>query len=481
MYRIHEITCRVKERLKIPELGLPEGTNFAISRCDRDNDIVLTHFAWKPKMEAKGDRSVAKSLLNKKTDETDIIDEKRTLPRPHVLAMPDLKPSRVPIVKILMYRKTTDWTRARFSAKRIRDKDYTCKMFFDDCIAAFPELALYVADGSWGCTSSGRTTDDEYQRTMGAMFAFYWLMRLDGDGPQSFAFGVGEDWMPLSSTSRHPKRDKKELERRDQWLNGIEWNLFKDVLTNSGLVDPETGKHHEERTLAMLALTAIHDIMKITALLPVVDDWVGTFCGYNSGETINDHDVALGYILQYYPNALPSFAGLPPLQKDSVKFTQCSMEYNMGWLVQAEAPPGKLFRKFKAVITDGKATVSDVAFYFVHWLTDLAGAEPYPQEGCEKFVLKFPQKVLTTFLLSFKVVQNLSEKTETEVYEDYLLWRWETNGTGSEDNLGPVPTGDGCIAKLRLIVMGQGNSAKLLALTSLSPQKIVPCWIRSSL
>lgn len=32
----------------------------------------------------------------------------------------------------------------------------------------------------------------------------------------------------------------------------------------------------------------------------------------------------------------------------------------------------------------------DVAFYFVHWFADLAGAEASPLTGCEKFVLKFP-------------------------------------------------------------------------------------------
>lgn len=40
------------------------------------------------------------------------------------------------------------------------------------------------------------------------------------------------------------------------------------------------------------------------------------------------------------------------------------------------------------------------------------------EEGCEKFVLKFPQKVLSSFLTSFSIVQHLSTKTETEVYED---------------------------------------------------------------
>lgn len=38
----------------------------------------------------------------------------------------------------------------------------------------------------------------------------------------------------------------------------------------------------------------------------------------------------------------------------------------------------------------------DVALYFVHWLTDLAGAEPTPLAGCEKFSVKFPLPVLNS-------------------------------------------------------------------------------------
>merc|ERR1719506_2673733 len=100
------------------------------------------------------------------------------------------------------------------------------------------------------------------------------------------------------------------------------------------------------------------------------------------------------------------------------------MEYNQGWLVQAEAPPGALFRQFKQLLTTGGFEASDVSFYFVHWLTDLAGAEPYPLEGSEKFVLYFPHAVLRSFLRSFPVVQELAHSSETEVFENYLCMRW---------------------------------------------------------
>lgn len=126
---------------------------------------------------------------------------------------------------------------------------------------------------------------------------------------------------------------------------------------------------------------------------------------YAAGEKIADHDVALSYVLVHHPELLPSYKGLPIVQQESVRFAHCKMEYNMGWLVQAEAPPGAMFQKLREVTISGQAKDTDVAFYFVHWFVDLAGAEPWPMEGCEKFVLRFPQRVLMQFLSSFGVVQ----------------------------------------------------------------------------
>jgi hypothetical protein len=173
-------------------------------------------------------------------------------------------------------------------------------------------------------------------------------------------------------------------------------------------------------------------------------------------------------VLEHWPSVLPSFAELPQAQKQSIKFTQGKMEYNMGWLVQAEAPPGALFQKFKSVIMSGNASELDIAFYFIHWLTDLAGAEPCPLEGCEKFVLKLPQKVLASFLNSFSIVRHLSDRTETEVLEDYLAWRWINN---EDISCGPPPTGLGSIAKLRLVVMAQGDSNAILRAFGGLPQR----------
>lgn len=122
--------------------------------------------------------------------------------------------------------------------------------------------------------------------------------------------------------------------------------------------------HHDpERTLAMLSLTAYHDIMKVQALLPTVQEEHGSWCGFRAGEVIDDHDAALGYVLEYFPDLLPSFAGLPPSAQRSVRFTQCKMEYNMGWLVQAEAPPGALLSRLRNIVMSGNASQQDVAAY----------------------------------------------------------------------------------------------------------------------
>ncbi|CAK9075934.1 unnamed protein product [Durusdinium trenchii] len=214
-----------------------------------------------------------------------------------------------------------------------------------------------------------------------------------------------------------------------------------------------------DQTLAMLVLMTIHDAwppldgheLKVTGK---------SFNGYRKNKQIGDHDIALSYVLERYQGALPSFAGLSKSQQDSIRFTHCKMDYNMGWLVQAEAPPGMLFGALRKAIREGMQSArksQDVAFYFVHWFADLAGAEPFPMQGCEKFVLKFPLPVLTNFIESFPVVWDLGPKTETQVYEDYLEWRWARDGVGIA-----MPPDACAVAKMRLVVMSQGNAQEIL-------------------
>jgi len=297
---------------------------------------------------------------------------------------------------------------------------------------------------------------------MGAFFSFFWLMRLGLEGPDSFSYGLNEQWEP-----RIPKGDPAsytdETKRRINFRQNADWNAMHKLLEDAGIVKhtamASESQHDPERTLAMLSLTAYHDIMKVQALLPTVEEQHGSWCGFKAGEVIDDHDAALGYVLQHYPDLLPSFVGLPAAAQKSIRFTQCKMEYNMGWLVQAEAPPGALLSTLRRTVQSGNASQQDIAFYFVHWFTDLAGAVPTPLGGSEKFVLGFPLKVLSSFLSSFSIVADLGNaQSETTVSENYLRWRWEMH----KPSLGPPPSGVGAIAKMRLVIMAQGNSKMIL-------------------
>eukprot|EP00913_Durusdinium_trenchii_P002639 g2444.t1 len=259
---------------------------------------------------------------------------------------------------------------------------------------------------------------------------------------------------------RHVPGKEAEFQRRMSFYEQANWSAIEDLMRGAGLL---TKQGHDfgrrlERTLAMLVLMTIHDIMKLDILRPTV--LMNEFCGYKSGEVIGDHDIALSYVLERCPEALPSFAGLLPELQECIRFTHCKLDYNMGWLVQGEAHPGALFRAFRQVILERPKETSskDVAFYFVHWFADLAGAEASPLTGCEKFVLKFPLHVLSSFIDSFPVVWKLGPLTETQVFEEYLIWRWENMPT----SLGVRPSGTGAVAQMRLVLMAQGDSVEIL-------------------
>jgi len=371
------------------------------------------------------------------------------------------------------------WESACRAARQIRDPNYTLRMFYTDVRHAFPELALYMARrvehqaGTVDMTS-GITPADEYRRTVGALFCVYWLARIDMDGKRGFTYGVDDDWTPLPVPPLSPDvAEDPELQKRRDFYEHQEWEGLSQLLFDAGMLMrcPTSGSCmvNEERMLAMLALTAIHDVMKVEALLPRVEEKHAPYRGYQAGDIINDHDAALGYVLDHHPHCLPSYQGLPELQQKTLRFTQSKMSFNHGWLVQAEAPPEALFSKFKQVADTGGAEPTDIAFYFVHWLTDLAAAVPTPLEGAEKFVLKFPRPVLGSFIRSFSVLNELAVKTETQVFEQYLNDWWTENIA----RLGPVPEGPHSIAIMRLVVQAQAEEKQrsiIGAFSALGPE-----------
>jgi hypothetical protein len=381
-----------------------------------------------------------------------------------------------------------DRSRAVKIARRIRLKTYTLAAYYDDVRAAFPELHLYLAQAEGDgldeasnkpAVTSGLGADDEYRRTIGALFAVYWLMRIGIDGERGFSFGVDEEWSPhevpvldevKSEYSKMPKSHKaasvsgdeakptlKEPAKRIGFYEKQDWQRLQQLLIDSGMLERDPSEIGGvrvviERTVAMLALTAFHDAMKLQALLPAVAAEHAPYEGFKANDVINDHDIALGYVLDHYPDVIPSFAAATPDNQRSIRFTQSKMGFNHGWLVQGEAPPAPLFKKFKDVMNSEGVSPADVAFYFVHWLTDLAGAEPSPLGGAEKFVLKFPHAVLDSFIRSFAVLNELAVKTETAVMEDYLVRTWgEVNGAG----FGPAPSNEDGIALMRLALQAQ--------------------------
>ena len=221
---------------------------------------------------------------------------------------------------------------------------------------------------------------------------------------------------------------------------------------------PQPSEESTVRVMALLCLTAFHDIMKVEAILPTVQAEHAPYLGYSAGDVIRDHDIALSYVLVHYPELLPSFAGLPPGAQKAILFTQSKLQFNHGWFVQAEAPPGAMLSTFKRVLGSNEASSDDVAIYFLHWLTDLAGAEATPLGGAEKFVLRFPHHVLASFLWSIPYVRKLVDMQESEVVEDYLCSRWE-RGLGHMH----IPQGPSSMAYLRLASMTQDGPSVVAA------------------
>ena len=378
----------------------------------------------------------------------------------------------------------------------LRDPGYGLRAFHDDMAACFPELRLYRGTGR--VSTSGVTAVDEYKRTIGALFAVYWLLRIDLpnvagssglDGQRGFSFGVDSQWAPPSaedvvgSLDEHTDGqgpgaplDKKRL----AFFQAVDWEQLHQLMLDAGLLKvadapaPESGSGARagrievdyERTSAMLTLTAIHDVMKLVDLCPTVLPQHAPYHSHEAGARIIDHDAALAYVLEHDPEALPCFDALRAEQRRPVLFTQAQLGFNHGWLVQAEAPPGPLFNQMKQIVATGAASSSDIAFYFVHWLTDLAGALPTPLSGTEKFAAAFPHAVLKSFIRSFSCVQRLAVRSPTALMQEFLLEWWPAH-------LGLPPSGRTAIAEMRLVVQVQtaANQSAISAAFWLLPEE----------
>jgi len=501
LYCIHQVSYNIIDPEHVNVIGLPGGQEFATTDGDfnfsqhHDDDGLpigtqLNIWMWAREMkspkEVQKQRPIAAGEVEaaaKLRRETELRLIKR-IPLPEMTSkalremyhrMEDGQhgpPSSG--LAAAVQGQATDWAKARHIADNILNENYSLLDFSKD-LSAFPELYLYMLESFPDCDdqpqsvrtvtsiSSSRTVGEEYQRTVGAFFAIYWLMRISMDGKEGFAFGVDDKW----NVVQHETGDKMRMfpaDKRVAFLKESRWDYFEKLLLDAELLQRGDGgclQVNQKRLISLLALTAVHDIMKMELLLPQVQEPHAPYHGYGEGDTIGDHDHALAYLMDYYPHLLPSFKDLNADEKRAVKFTQCDICFNHGWFVQAEAPPGSIFTKFReALIRDHKSQIRrpDLAFYFVHWLTDLAGAEPTPLGGCERFVVKFPLPVLNSFLRSFEFVQKIATSTETEVMEEYLKVRWVEH----VPSVGPLPTGDCAVAQMRLLCMGQMNAGLVL-------------------
>ncbi len=127
---------------------------------------------------------------------------------------------------------------------------------------------------------------------------------------------------------------------------------------------------------------------------------------------------------------------------------------------QGEAPPGAIFTQFKNKLDAGGVASEDIAFYFVHWLTDLGGAEPTPERGVEKFVLKFPHAVFHSLVGSIEFVTRLAQCTPAELFLSYLRHMWAEGAKGVKGMPAQPPTGPESLAYLRLLAHAQSASER---------------------
>mmetsp|Transcript_8282 Transcript_8282/g.19478 ORF Transcript_8282/g.19478 Transcript_8282/m.19478 type:complete len:903 (+) Transcript_8282:93-2801(+) len=517
-YRFHEVVMRIDdpEEEAVAGMGLPEGRGFATMEGvigTSDVSARLNVWEWLSVDDAlrlglpvrpdklqtafpmTGFPSV-RSFEDKAAYCVEIGPQLLLNTLPKVIKTPNS------VLASLTYGTKTDWKVVKRMAASIRKEKYSLSHFYQDCLSAFPEMRLYLGppDGAehldpqspagprrqshiYVKTTSGNTSDEEYQRTFGALFAVYWLMRLDLDGKNGFTYGVrvadGSWRVQGSRLAEIPNKPFGQLSKKEKqasfFLKG-EWDAFQELFVDAGLLVPskakgETYKVDPAKVEAMLALTAFHDVMKVEALLPKVLEEHAPVGSYKAAETIGDHDIALAYVMENFPTLLPSYSGLPKEAKKMVLFTQSKMEFNHGWLVQAEGPPGKVLRPFKLVLSrNDQITPQVVAFYFVHWLTDLAGAVPTPLAGAEKFVSQFPHAVLASFLQSFPLVKRLATEDEVKVYEDYLSFRWRTSDCKLPSLTGF--SGSEQICMQRLLCMAQNSAVEVLDAFARAPASL---------
>ena len=100
--------------------------------------------------------------------------------------------------------------------------------------------------------TSGLGADEEYRRTVGALFAVYWLMRIGIDGERGFCFGVDERWAPhavptpADAAESKPASEGgstlKEPAKRLAFYEAMDWQRIQMQLQEVRAGRPATGR-----------------------------------------------------------------------------------------------------------------------------------------------------------------------------------------------------------------------------------------------
>ena len=190
-----------------------------------------------------------------------------------------------------MHGEATSWETAGIIVSSLRDPGYSLKKFGTDLNVAFPELRLYTEGSSK--YSSGLSGSEGFQRTMGALYSLYCGLRLDMDGKEVFAFGVDKEGQPYTEPQG------KDASRKRSFYDNMRWDSICDLFIRADLMYKDHfGLLHlnDDRVLAFIVLTVVHDIMKNTELCPAVQSQHAPYRGTDVNEVIMDHDVGLASV-----------------------------------------------------------------------------------------------------------------------------------------------------------------------------------------
>merc|ERR1719215_44912 len=119
-----------------------------------------------------------------------------------------------------------------------------------------------------------------------AMYAVYCLARIDIDGKEMFTFGVDDEGKAL----QEPRGDSKE--KKQLFFDHMRWDYFLQLMTRADLLSRDEStkiRVKQDRMLALLSLTAVHDVMKNPECLPRVHKRYAPYDGYDEGKTVTDH------------------------------------------------------------------------------------------------------------------------------------------------------------------------------------------------